>query len=155
LDSCLVEKTINGWNFSSKLIDTPNEDIDTWLKIDRFFINPFLHNYKFNPKTKYLKYRLHDTIIEKELSFNTIGIELLAFYYREGYSVEESEGTGYYIIEPYSSKYYIDLFTCNCLNYLTKGKCLHLTLATSYHHNLRVIRNVKNTSGHENRELPN
>lgn len=143
INSNLLIKLTKGWNYSSKLIDTYNDTLRLGLIIDKFVISNYLNDYSFNTKSKTLKYKLHELNIEKILNNDNLDLELISYYYREGYYIKEVEGSGYLISEPYGSSYLVDLTFCNCINYLKSNTCLHLQLAKSYHNNLKYLRNVE------------
>ena len=136
-------KLTRGWWYSSKLIDTFNEAVRLALIIDKYVISNYITHHSFNTKTKILKYQLHELNIEKELNYANLELEFLSYYYREGYTIKEIEGSGYKIVEPYGTSHLVDLSYCNCINYLKSNNCLHMQLAKSYHQNLKLLRDVE------------
>lgn len=142
INSELLIKLTKGWELSSKLINTPNEALRLWLILDKYFISPGITSYYYSKKSNEITYTFYNQKHTESTHNLNIDLELLSYYFREGYSVVESVSNGYYIKEPYGSTYFIDLTKCNCRKYLLKNFCIHLEIAKSYHNNLRIIRNA-------------
>lgn len=142
------ERLINlskGWLYSSHLINTPSEAAPLNILLDKYVVSNYITHHSYNNKTNILKYKLHELIMKRELNHVNLDLEVLGYYYREGYSIKEIEGSGYSITEPYGSIYLIDLSFCNCINYLKSNNCIHLQLAKSYHRNLKFLRHVESS----------
>jgi hypothetical protein len=139
-DKSLSNNINIGWYISAQLIQTPLTNVIHWYYVENYFIKEYIADIKlFKGLVSFTflgnKYCL-------ELNKYSLGLHKLSYYYRLGYEINEVIGEGYLITEPIGKTYFVDLYNCNCINYLKDGFCLHIELAHIYHNNIINLKKV-------------